>query len=367
MTRIAVCALLVNLPLAAVADGPFPKKGEYVHAIAFSSNGKLFAATQCPEQSKPAPGTVAVIDTKTWKRVLQLDGPKAQLRMLAFVPSTSDIVAACSDGKVFVWDATDGKLKRTIDTKTPWITAMAVSPDGKRLAVVHQFKSTLTIWDLATGEKQHHFPTTDVIFARSGPLTFTPDSKRVAVAHMGPSQKADRFAGIREWDVETGKEAARYESPAGGLLSVAVSPDGKWLAAGMRSGALSHEQEKRRGDMYVWDRTTGKLVHTLNGGTPDMVLFLSFSPDSTKLYAATKGRASKVGPSGSGTSSQVHCWDIKAGKRLWIGEGAGSAPIGMAVSPDGSRVGLVDGEGVQIVDQDTGQVRENLKEAAESK
>src|SRR5688572_5691801 len=144
-------ALLTALPLPA-AD-PEPKRGEYVHAIAFSADGKLFAAVQSPERFKPATGTVAVFDAKTWKRTQVLDSPKTGLRGVAFVPGTTDMVAAGADGTVFVWDAAAGKLKRTIDTKMPWITAMAMSPDGKRLAVVHQFQSQLTLWDVTTGEK----------------------------------------------------------------------------------------------------------------------------------------------------------------------------------------------------------------------
>jgi WD40 repeat protein len=349
MTSRPLHLLLALLPLPALAAEPELAKDQFVHAIAFSPDGKRFAATQCPDAFKPAPSTVAVFDTQSWKRTQLLDGLKGSPRGLAFVPGTTDLVAAGSDGTVLIWDAATGKLQRTIDTKAPNISHLAVSPTGKQFAVVHQPKSVLSQWDPVTGEKIRQLDSTEAIFARSGALTYSPDGKRLAVAYMGTQTRPAEGGLVREWDVETGKEAARYDSPAGGLLSVAISPDGKWLAAGMRSGYLPPDQEKRRGDLYVWDRTTGKLAHTLDGDTPDMVLFLAFSPDSKTLYAATKGRATTPRPNGSGTSSQLHAWDAAAGQRLWIREGKGSSPTGLAVGP--SSAGLIDLNGLQILDR----------------
>src|SRR5258708_30047074 len=97
MTRFII---LAALPMPVLAADPDQIRGEYVHAVAFSSNGKLFAATQSPSSYKPDPGKVAVFDTKTWERTRLLDGPKSDLRTLVFVPGQMIIVAGSMDGTI---------------------------------------------------------------------------------------------------------------------------------------------------------------------------------------------------------------------------------------------------------------------------
>ena len=68
----------------------------------------------------------------------------------------------------------------------------------------------------------------------------------------------------------------------GGLTVAAMSPDGKWLATGTRSGAS-----------LLWDVATEEIVHTfnLNAGR---IAHLSFSPDSTMLLACGRGGTAVV-------------------------------------------------------------------------
>jgi WD40 repeat protein len=72
-------------------------------------------------------------------------------------------------------------------------------------------------------------------------------------------------------------------------LSVAFSPDGRWLATGGTSRAAR-----------LWDVHTGELRHEFAGGD-DFVRALAFSSDQRLLIAADRASA--------------HSWELPSGRR----------------------------------------------------
>ena len=90
------------------------------------------------------------------------------------------------------------------------------------------------------------------------------------------------------WGVKDGKQVRRMETKAD-VLSLAASKDGKWIAAGTSSG------------MFVWDAETYEGV--IKRGEGNYVLGVDFSPDSTRLVAATSNGTAIV-------------WDLASGKQV---------------------------------------------------
>ena len=92
---------------------------------------------------------------------------------------------------------------------------------------------------------------------------------------------------LRIWSVADGKLLRTIfvpvgPDPVGVIYAVAISPDGSTIAAGGWTETISG-----KGPIYLFDRESGALVRRI-GGLPDVVHFLTFSPDGRYL-AATIG------------------------------------------------------------------------------
>ena len=116
-------------------------------------------------------------------------------------------------------------------------------------------------------------------------VTFTPDGRYLV------SAADDKL--IRVWDLETGKTVRTLRGQIGAgnegkIYAMALSPDGRWLAAG---GWLPGNREDSDA-IRLYDFTSGKLITLLKGHT-SAVLSLAFSPDNRYLVSIRKLKNSK--------------------------------------------------------------------------
>jgi WD40 repeat protein len=164
---------------------------------------------------------------------------------------------------------------------------MRFSPDGSRLAlfVTNLVKDipgrieseVVQIVEFPTGRPLCAFPPGEQYALRIG---FSSDGKQIASAD--PGRKISRR------DSATGKILESYV-PAlmSQVMGVAMSPDGKYVAASQREP----------GDLYLWEAGTGRLLHRIDGeglrklGASDPAYgTMRFSPDGTFLAAAYGSR-----------------------------------------------------------------------------
>jgi WD40 repeat protein len=130
------------------------------------------------------------------------------------------------------------------------------------------------------------------------------------------------------------------------VSSVAFSPDGKWIAAGMLfsgGGGVDHEEHWLR----VWDAETGKLEHTLKGHTGS-VAGIAFSPDGQRIASGSWDDTVKV-------------WDVTLGKELLTFDGHREMVSCVAFTPDGKRIASGAGQTIQIWDATSGAVSLTLR------
>ena len=79
-------------------------------------------------------------------------GHKGWVTSVAFSPDGKRIASASSDGTLKVWDATTGEETLKPKGHKGWVLSVAFSPDGKRIACGSDDR-TVKLWDATTGQE----------------------------------------------------------------------------------------------------------------------------------------------------------------------------------------------------------------------
>ncbi len=133
-----------------------------------------------------------------------------------------------------------------------FINAVAWSPNGKYLAALSYYGTTITVWDTQTWEKVNEFTRNGGFYCDSS-FGFLTNNSVVTSAPLGPSPdpkyiELARFFNVEEWDIHTGKflrclpeepihnPDARY-SPRMDVFSVSSNHS---LIAGVETGIYSN-------------------------------------------------------------------------------------------------------------------------------
>jgi WD40 repeat protein len=272
-----------------------------VESIAFSADGKVLGAGSHD-------GSIRLWDVATGKELHLLRGHKGGIDGLAFSPDGKLLASGSMDSTVRIWDASTGQELRQFGTEKPghFVHSVAFSPDGRVLAAAGT-ERVVRLWDVPTWEErkplQGH---QDRILV----LAFTPDSKRIATCSLDKT--------VRLWDLAAAKEV-RKVAEAECVRCLALSADGKMLAAGDVKGALA-----------VWETQSGRQLARWNADR-DYLVGLAFSPDSKKLAAISPAHGS------------IRLWDPTTGKRLNPTAELEAKITGLALSPDGRQLARVTG------------------------
>ena len=245
------------------------------------------------------------------------------------------------------------------------VTGLALSPDGKTLAVT---ADGLQLWSTATGRRiGSRLPAVDAT-AAAGPAAFSPDGRLVAA--IGSDGKA------RVWNVatqqQTGTAVARLISGGPGRGALAFSPGGKtfvtvgangtaalWsvatghrvgalmaagtpggqAAAGRPAAAVAFSPDGRTlatavdGTIRLWGTATQQEIGTPMTAGPGPAYTVAFSPDGRTLATA----------SGDGTA---RLWDVATQQEIGTPMTAGPDPLyAVAFSPDGRTLVTASGDG----------------------
>jgi WD40 repeat protein/predicted Ser/Thr protein kinase len=211
------------------------------------------------------------------------------------------------DLSLAIYDPSSGKerVRWPIDLH-PTIFAMALSPDGTRVACGGDDR-VVPIWDTRTGEKL-----TECRGHKSKVLsiTFRGDGQRLlTTSHDGT---------VRQWDAKTGREVEPpYDRHTAEVLAAVYSPDGERVASAGADRTIR-----------LW-RAAGRQDQAVLGGHTGAVAALAFSPEGRRLVSASYDTLNSPG---DGT---VRFWEAAPEATLPVLAGHKDYVYPVAYSPDG--------------------------------
>jgi WD40 repeat protein len=261
-----------------------------VSSVAFSPDGRRMATGSFDT-------TVRVWDTATGDESFVLGGHTKPVTAVAFSPdgrllaSGSGVMGtpfnADGGGELKLWDLGTRKEVNDLRGHVGRVTAIRFDSDGRRLfSAAHD--GTVRVWDAARGGP-------GVVFIRYGaPLTclaVSPDGRRLAVGGFvggvidsaAPDGTAATPAGVLVvWDLATGEKAVTLKGYPQYVHAVAFSSDGDRIACGLQDGTVR-----------LWEAGSGQEVLTLRGHT-NRVVAVGFSADGTRLVSGSADHTVRV-------------------------------------------------------------------------
>jgi WD40 repeat protein len=347
-----------------------PQENPAIYRVDFSPDGKTLAVILNADNPESA---VRVWDVATGREVQTLRGHRAAVLAASFGGDGRTLVSAAKDMTVRVWDWPSAREVATLPAHADETLSVAVSPDARFLAAASKGKG-VELWDTRhepgsvtlrggwghalamrfapDGQRLLFFAadriaraadvaTGRITFPREHPVdepvfgaAISPDGLRLATASM--------FA-VKLWDLRTGWQIEvlrdNKNEPMRGLgwCSAALSPDGRWLAAGTLEGQVQ-----------VWDTRTGAKGPTL-GGHKRPVLALAFSPDGRLLAVPSRDQTAVL-------------YDTETWEERHVLRGHTDAVQVVAFSVDGERLATASADWtVKVWDVATAQVVRTLR------
>jgi WD40 repeat protein len=311
------------------------------HAVQFSPDGRLLAATN-------GDGTIQIWDAETGEEFRTLRGHTAPVYGIAFHPRDGRLFSAASDGTIKVWNPIQASEAFIFDgqRQPKPVFQVIFSPNGRLLA--SSGMGTTIVWDAQTGLQLVSLEEPEI------PAGFTPDSRFLV--------GASRESGLGLWDLETGLQARRIGRRQNAVHAVALSGDGRRLAALSFFENTITIWDVGRGEELcklncpasrdplmafsphgsylamatdhtatIWDLNNGKQIHTLAGHQSRVIRTL-FDLTGERIFTTGLDRTMRI-------------WDRNSGQELARLIGHSSTVIGVTLSPNGRRLATSSADG----------------------
>jgi WD40 repeat protein len=201
--------------------------------------------------------------------------------MVAYTPKGERLITA--GGGFRVWDTATGKILHDISADPIFIHKLAVvGPEGKQLATLGHVDATVRLWDLITGKEiaKHKHQKLD-----PSSLAVSPDGKILALGdwnldvvlfHVPTFKVLHTFRGLPE-DALPQDKVNQQEQVSRIVSGLAFSPNSRWLAVAATNGGN-----------WVYEVESKKLLHKFHkfnyAGT------VAFSPDNRLWLSGYQSR-----------------------------------------------------------------------------
>ncbi|MFL5339373.1 MAG: sigma-70 family RNA polymerase sigma factor [Gemmataceae bacterium] len=301
--RILACSIANGVVLFDPATGePRPNLGQtFALSLAFAPDGRTLISGQGISGN-----VIRMWDVPAGREIRHWNAGSQDVAKIV-VPAKGDWFASLNlRGPVRIWDLSTGRERYSFDPgKT---MTMAASPDGKWLVTTGR-KPTFRVWDPATGMELRSFGGADRYFSE---IAISPDGKFIAAI---PSNEDP----LQLWDVAAGK-MLREIGPCGDKFShLAYSPDGKAVARCNDDGIIRLFDPDTGHELRQFGRVMKSVEDHAN------IQMIAFSPDG-RLIA------------GAYSDGSVRVWEAATGRVFTQFTGHRAGILAVAFSPDGKQL-----------------------------
>ncbi|KAF8838109.1 WD40 repeat-like protein [Paxillus ammoniavirescens] len=256
--------------------GKVMNQGGWVFAVAISSDGQWIATAG--EDAK-----IIIWNARTQEKVVEWEGHSSSVWTLGFSVDSARLVSGSRDGSVVVWSTTTGeRLVGPLTGHTGWVFCASFSPQGDEIASCDS--RDVRIWNSHSPKavRDRHFPRGQPFFGelvippvkvKAISLAWTPNGLLITGCYDGS---------IKQFDSSTGSLLAEWKSHVGIIRSIAVSPNGKFIA----SGSPDHT-------VRLWDTTTRQQIGPVLQHD-DAVHSVAISADGSHLLSGGLGGKARI-------------------------------------------------------------------------
>lgn len=246
-----------------------------VCCVRFSNDGK-YLATGCNRSAQ-------IYDVQSGQLLCRLQDESVDseedlyIRSVCFSPDSKYLAAGAEDHQIRVWDIQTRKLRYLFTGHEQDIYSLDISRNGKHIAS-GSGDGTVRIWDLETGQCVLTLSIDGGVTA----VSFSPDGRFVAAGSLDYV--------VRVWDTQTGMLVETLEAPDGhkdSVYSVTFTPNGLDLVSGSLDKTIK-----------VWELQTPRGLPAKKGGVckktilghEDFVLSVATTPDGKWILSGSKDR-----------------------------------------------------------------------------
>lgn len=246
-----------------------------VCCVRFSADGK-YIATGCNR-------TAQIFDVKTGQKTVTLNDESAEregdlyIRSVCFSPDGRYLATGAEDKVIRIWDIQRKKIKNSFTGHEQDIYSLDFSRDGTRLASGSGDR-TARLWDMETGQCLLTLSIEDGVTT----VAVSPDGKFLAAGSL------DRA--VRVWDTEKGTLVERLEGHKDSVYSVAFSPTGYELLSGSLDKTIKLWELNAPRTMTAPGPPRAGVCKTTFVGHKDFVLSVALSPDGKWVVSGSKDR-----------------------------------------------------------------------------